>query len=81
MSVVETRETIADYLTWEVVVNTSAAVLEALDLEGRYEISFWDALIVQAAQIAGAATLYSEDLSDGQTYGLVRVVNPFTSAA
>jgi predicted nucleic acid-binding protein len=81
LSVADTRETIADYLAWEVVVNTSSAVLEALDLEERFEISFWDALIVHAAQTAGATILYSEDLSDGQMYGPVRVVNPLTDAA
>jgi hypothetical protein len=36
----------------------------------------WDALIIQAASSAGARTLYSEDLSHNQVYGLVRVVNP-----
>lgn len=71
-----TRELVADYLAWEVVTNDAAAVLAALDLEDRFRISFWDALIIQAAQSSGAAVLYSEDLSDGQTYGPVRVVNP-----
>ena len=42
-----------------------------------HQISFWDALILQAAQSAGVAILYTEDLSDGQRYGTVRVVNPF----
>lgn len=37
---------------------------------------FWDALVVLAAQVSGAEVLYSEDLSDGQQYGPVRVVNP-----
>ena len=41
-------------------------------------ISFWDALVIQAAQVAGAEILYSEDLSDGQRYGTVRVKNPLT---
>ena len=49
---------------------------EALDFEARYHISFWDALILHAAHASGAALLYSEDLSDAQTYGSVRVVNP-----
>jgi predicted nucleic acid-binding protein len=71
-----TREIVADYLTWQVVVNGGDSILEALDLEGRYRISFWDALIVQAAQASGAEVLYSEDLSDGQKYGAVRVTNP-----
>ncbi|MBC5823542.1 MAG: PIN domain-containing protein [Candidatus Eremiobacteraeota bacterium] len=70
------REIVADYLAWEVQVNTGQAVLEALQIEERYGISFWDALIVAAAASAGASVLYSEDLSDGQRYGDVRVVNP-----
>ena len=71
-----TRDIVADYLAWQVVVNGGEAILEALDLEARYQISFWDALIVQAAQASGAEVLYSEDLSDGQAYGSVRVVDP-----
>jgi predicted nucleic acid-binding protein len=47
-----------------------------LDIEVRYKISFWDALIVQAAGSCGAEVIYSEDLADGQRYGDVRVVNP-----
>ena len=71
-----TREIVADYLAWQVVVNGGESILEALDLEARYQISFWGALVVQAAQASGAEVLYSEDLSDGQAYGSVRVVNP-----
>jgi predicted nucleic acid-binding protein len=76
LSVEGTRHLIEDYSAWEVVVNTAESVLEALTIETRYQISFWDALIVQAAGSAGAAVLYSEDLAEGQTYGSVRVVNP-----
>ncbi len=70
------RDVVSDYLTWQVVVSGGDAILEALDLESRYQIPFWDALIVQAAQASGAEILYSEDLADGQAYGQVRVVNP-----
>jgi predicted nucleic acid-binding protein len=72
-----TREVVADYLAWQVVVNGGASILEALDLEERHQISFWDALIVHAAQSAGTTVLYSEDLSHGQRYGPIRVINPF----
>jgi predicted nucleic acid-binding protein len=72
-----TREVVADYLTWQVVVNGGESILEALDIEARYQVSFWDALVLQAAEASGAAILYSEDLSDWQTYGGVRVLNPF----
>lgn len=71
-----TREIVTDYLSWEVVINTGESVLEALEIENRYGVSFWDALVIQAAESSGAAVLYSEDLSDGQTYGSVRIVNP-----
>ena len=76
-----TRDIVADYLTWQVIVNGGESILEAIDLEARYQISFWDALIIQAAQASGAEVLYSEDLSDGQTYGFVRVVNPLRPKA
>jgi predicted nucleic acid-binding protein len=74
-----TREIISDYLAWQVVVNGGDSILETLELEARYQLSFWDALVVHAAQVAGAEILYSEDLSDGQRYGTVRVKNPLTS--
>src|SRR5678816_154461 len=73
-----TRDVVSDYLAWQVVVNGGDSILEALDLEARHQISFWDALVIQAAQVAGAEILYSEDLSDGQRYGTVRVKNPLT---
>ena len=72
----EIRRLIQDYLSWEIVVNDSAAVVQALEIEARYKTSFWDALILQAAELSGAAILYSEDLAKGQRYGAVQVINP-----
>ena len=63
-------------MAWQVVINGSESILEALEIEKRYQISFWDALIVHAAHASGVEVLYSEDLADGQQYGSVRVVNP-----
>ena len=71
-----TREVVSDYLAWQVIVNSGESILEALDIETRYQVSFWDALVIQAAHAAGAEILYSEDFSDGQRYGTVRVKNP-----
>jgi predicted nucleic acid-binding protein len=76
----EIQSLIEDFKDWQIVVNTPDSIIEALTIEARYQISFWDALIVQAAESSGAAILYSEDLSDGQTYGSVRVVNPFNES-
>jgi predicted nucleic acid-binding protein len=75
------RDIIKDYLSWRVIVNDGESILAALQVAERYRISFWDALVIQSAQVAGADILYSEDLSDGQLYGSVRVVNPLTGSA
>ena len=72
----EIRKLIEDYLSWEIVVNTPQSILAALDIETRYKVSYWDALILQAAESCGAAVLYSEDLASGQRYGALEVVNP-----
>jgi predicted nucleic acid-binding protein len=70
------REAVKDYQSWDVVVNNTDSVLGALEMQQRYGISFWDALVVHAAESSGASVLYSEDLSDGRVLGTVRVVNP-----
>ena len=62
---------------WEIVVNVPESILGALQLEDHLQISFWDALIVQAALASSSTILYSEDLNHGQTYGAVQVINPF----
>ena len=72
----EVRSIIADYLTWTVVTNSGEAILDALDIESQHHLSFWDSLIIAAAERAGTATLYSEDLNHGQRYGTVTVINP-----
>jgi predicted nucleic acid-binding protein len=76
LPVEEIRQIIQDYLSWEIVVNSPASVLQALEIEVRYQTSFWDALVLQAAETSGASVLYSEDLATGQKYGAVQVINP-----
>lgn len=56
---------------------TETHVVRALELVGRYGVSYYDALILAAAKIAGCAVVLSEDMSAGQIYGGVTVVNPF----
>ncbi len=52
-------------------------VIAAIELHRLTRISFWDAMIVHAARIAGAEVLYTEDLQHGSTIGGVPLVNPF----
>ncbi|MEO7255444.1 MAG: PIN domain-containing protein [Casimicrobium sp.] len=49
----------------------------ALHNQSRYALSFYDALIVAAAQEAGCKRLYSEDMQHGQAFGKLKIVNPF----
>ncbi len=54
-----------------------ADILAAVDLSRLHKISFWDALILQAAQATHCKVLYSEDLQPGRNFSGLRVVNPF----
>jgi predicted nucleic acid-binding protein len=73
----QARALISDYLAWDPIVNDGAAMLEAIDVEKRYQLSFWDSLIVAAARKGGASIIYSEDFNHGQRFGSVEVKNPF----
>jgi predicted nucleic acid-binding protein len=68
------------YSRFETVNASSTAVLEALDLHALHQVSFWDALILQAARQSGCVQLLTEDLPAGSVIGGVRVVNPFAAA-
>ncbi len=61
----------------EIVGITVAHVDLALQLAARFQIGYFDALILSAARLSGCPVVYSEDLSSGQDYGGVRVQNPF----
>ena len=52
-------------------------VRKAIDTRARYQISYWDALIIAAAERACCTRIFSEDLNAGQLYNGVVVVNPF----
>lgn len=71
------RRWLTHYLNWQVIVNDSKAILRAIEIEQRYQLSFWDSMIVQAANESHVTLLYSEDLNHGQKYGRVQVHNPF----
>lgn len=74
---VEARAAVKDYAAWRVVENTVTLLEVGIDEMERWQLSFWDGLILAAARHAGARVIYSEDLSDTQDYGGLRVKNPF----
>lgn len=71
------RNDVRSLLAWH-PIGVDAGVIEgAWVLQDRYKLSWWDSLIVAAAQVADCRVLLTEDLQDGQELGEVRVVNPF----
>ena len=55
----------------------NALVRIAAEISERYQIAYWDAAIIAAAEALGAEMLYSEDLNHGHRYGSVQVRDPF----
>ncbi len=68
---------IADLSVWHHHVPNTGDVLEAIKIQQRYKISFWDAMIVNSAWKTGCSIIWTEDLNSGQVYGNVTVYNPF----
>jgi predicted nucleic acid-binding protein len=77
VSVGRALDIVREYLTWRVVDNTGGLLVAAVELQQKASLSFWDAMVVQAAINTGCERLYSEDLNDGQRFGALQVVNPF----
>ncbi len=77
LSPAKALEIVEGYLTWNVVENTGKLLTTAIALQQKAQLSFWDAIVVQAAIDAGCDTLYSEDLAAGQRIGPLVIVNPF----
>ncbi len=59
---------------------TVGLLLAATETSKRFQISYWDAAIIEAARAQGCEIVLSEDLGDGQDYGGVRVLNPFAAS-
>ena len=68
---------IADLSVWHVHQPDTNDILEAIRLQTRLQLSFWDAMILTSARRLGCETVWSEDLSHGQVYEGVEVRNPF----
>lgn len=75
------RDRVRLFSRFETVTASPAAVLDALDLHALHQLSFWDALILQAAHGSGCVQLLTEDLQAGALIAGVRVVNPFVTSS
>jgi predicted nucleic acid-binding protein len=73
----EARAEVRDLLAWNPVIADAALLERVWKLQDRYQLSFWDALIVAAAKAASCRYLLTEDLQTGQMLDGIEVVNPF----
>lgn len=71
------RARLALYRRFDVVPSSADLVTSALDIHVLHRISYWDALILQAARQSGCAQLLTEDMNGGAVLAGVRLVNPF----
>jgi predicted nucleic acid-binding protein len=62
---------------WEPQDVTRDLLSRAREIERRYSTSWWDSLIVAAAELQDCSQLLTEDLQDGMVFGSVTVRNPF----
>lgn len=77
LSVADAGAFVANMARLQVVALDAGLVSAAIDGSIEWGISYWDALIVRAAEAAGCERVLSEDLGHGRTYGSVTVEDPF----
>lgn len=77
MSPSDARIVVRSLFSWDPVLIDRTALEGAWTLQDRYSLSWWDALIVSAAQITGCSVLLTEDLGHDQDLDGVQVVDPF----
>ena len=65
------------YEQFEVIQVTPAIIHTALDLHQTRSVAFFDAIVLATAQTAGCSLLMTEDMSEGEIIGGLRIVNPF----
>jgi predicted nucleic acid-binding protein len=71
------KSIIHSFKNMEIISIGTELIDEAIDINIQYGISFWDSLIIAAAESAKCSKLLSEDLSDNQHIRKLTIVNPF----
>jgi predicted nucleic acid-binding protein len=78
LSAEEAWERVARFQRWKPHPVDEQVFRLARQIEQRWRLSWWDSMVVAAAQLQGCAVLLTEDLQDGAVYGGVTVRSPFT---
>ena len=77
LPIAEAAQIVADLSVWKIHAPQAEDVLGAIEIQQRYGIAFWDAMVVRSALRLGCQTLWSEDLNPSQAYEGVTVISPF----
>lgn len=72
---------VARYFPWDPQPIDEELLRAGREIELRYKLSWWDSMIVAAAQLQECVLLLTEDLQDGAVFGAVTVRSPFTLEA
>ncbi len=80
LSAMEAAQQLARLCDFDVIGASAQSVLAATELAQQHQLSWWDAVILEAALRANAEVLYSEDGQHGRRFGALTVVNPFVSS-
>jgi predicted nucleic acid-binding protein len=75
------REDVRLLLAWHPMPVDIRMVEGAWRIQDRYRLSWWDSLVVSAAQIGGCRYLLTEDLQENQILGNIHIINPFHTAS
>jgi predicted nucleic acid-binding protein len=73
----DARAEVRRYQLWQPWLIDQATIDTAWAVESRWQVNYWDALMVAAAQHMGCTLLLTEDLQHDQDIDGVRIVNPF----
>ena len=63
--------------SYSFVADTRELITDGVIGKETWQVGFYDALMIAAANKAGCSTIFTEDLNNGQKYGNVTAVNPF----
>lgn len=74
------RDVVRTYFSWDVYELKAEDSIAASELQERHKMSFWDALVLVAAEKCGASELLTEDTQFAHVIGQVHIVNPLIAS-
>jgi predicted nucleic acid-binding protein len=80
MSSKSVEEAIGDFSFWRIHRPDYSSVIDAIYLQRRYKLSWFDAMILNSAIESGCSVLWTEDFNDGQRFSDLVVRNPYKNA-